>query len=33
LITQETIALFYTALQTLIIEICNPDIPFTEKEI
>ncbi|MEB8346121.1 PD-(D/E)XK nuclease family protein [Flavobacteriaceae bacterium KMM 6898] len=33
LITQETIALFYTALQTLIMEICNPDIPFLEKEV
>lgn len=32
-ITQETIALFYTALQTLILEICNPDIPFLEKEV
>ena len=33
LITQETIALFNSALQTLILEICNPDIPFIEKEI
>ena len=33
LITQETIALFDTALQTLILEICNPDIPFVEKEV
>ena len=33
LITQETITLFYTALQTLIFEICNPEIPFVEKEV
>ncbi|MGY8915629.1 MAG: RecB family exonuclease [Flavobacteriales bacterium] len=33
LITQETIALFDCALQTLIREICNPDIPFIEKEL
>ncbi|MEJ1221358.1 PD-(D/E)XK nuclease family protein [Sediminicola sp. 1XM1-17] len=33
LITPETIALFHSALQTLILEICNPDIPFMEKEV
>ena len=32
-ITQETITLFHSALETLILEICNPDIPFIEKEI
>lgn len=33
LITQDTIALFHSALQTLILEICNPDIPLMEKEV
>jgi hypothetical protein len=33
LITQETIALFTTALNQLISEICNPEIPLTEKEV
>ncbi|WP_026808575.1 PD-(D/E)XK nuclease family protein [Arenibacter latericius] len=32
-ITQETIALFTTALNKLISEICNPDVPLTEKEV
>ncbi|WP_086475694.1 PD-(D/E)XK nuclease family protein [Arenibacter amylolyticus] len=32
-ITQETIALFTTVLNQLISEICNPDIPLTEKEV
>ncbi len=33
LITTETIEAFSTELKTLILEICNTDIPFTEKEI
>jgi hypothetical protein len=33
LITQETLDNFYTELKTLILEICNPNIPFTEKEV
>ncbi|TXG37302.1 PD-(D/E)XK nuclease family protein [Seonamhaeicola maritimus] len=33
LITQETINSFKTELKRLILEICNPDFPFTEKEI
>ena len=33
LITQETLARFSTELKQLILEICNPNIPFTEKEI
>ena len=33
LITQETIDAFYNELKSLILEICNPNIPFTEKEI
>ncbi|WP_299550805.1 PD-(D/E)XK nuclease family protein [Seonamhaeicola sp.] len=33
LITQETIDNFSTELRQLVLEICNPDIPFTEKEI
>ena len=33
LITQETLALFREELKTLIIEICNVEVPFTEKEI
>ncbi|WP_027137973.1 PD-(D/E)XK nuclease family protein [Gaetbulibacter saemankumensis] len=33
LITQETINNFNKPLKILILEICNPDIPFTEKEI
>ncbi|GGW24846.1 PD-(D/E)XK nuclease family protein [Arenibacter certesii] len=32
-ITQETMALFTTALNQLIAEICNPNIPLTEKEV
>lgn len=32
-ITQETIALFTTVLNQLISEICNPEIPITEKEV
>jgi len=33
LITEETLELFQTELKNLIIEICNPEIPFIEKEI
>ncbi|MDX1543255.1 MAG: PD-(D/E)XK nuclease family protein [Christiangramia sp.] len=33
LITQETLDLFQSELKKLIMEICNPEIPFTEKEI
>lgn len=32
-ITQETLSLFQEELTQLIIEICNPKIPFTEKEV
>lgn len=32
-ITQETLDTFFMELKRLIIEICNPDIPFTEKEV
>ena len=32
-ITPETLELFLTELKTLILEICNPDIPFIEKII
>ncbi|SHI65542.1 PD-(D/E)XK nuclease superfamily protein [Arenibacter nanhaiticus] len=32
-ITQETVALFMNALEQLITEICNSDIPLTEKEV
>jgi hypothetical protein len=32
-ITQETIAHFMEAIKTLIFEIGNPQIPFTEKEV
>lgn len=32
-ITQETLALFQVELKKLILEICNPEVPFTEKEI
>ncbi|WP_246124808.1 PD-(D/E)XK nuclease family protein [Algibacter pacificus] len=33
LITQDTLDNFYIELKTLILEICNPNIPFTEKEV
>jgi hypothetical protein len=33
LVTAETLADFQTELKQLILEICNPDIPFTEKEV
>ena len=33
LITQETLDNFYVQLKSLILEICNPDIPFTEKPV
>ncbi len=33
LITQETLDNFYKELKQLILEICNPNIPFTEKEV
>ncbi len=33
LITQETLDNFYNELKQLVLEICNPNIPFTEKEI
>ena len=33
LITQETLDHFFIQLKKLILEICNPDIPFTEKPI
>ncbi|GAA3593357.1 PD-(D/E)XK nuclease family protein [Flavivirga amylovorans] len=33
LITQETLNNFYNELKRLILEICNPNIPFTEKEV
>jgi ATP-dependent helicase/nuclease subunit B len=33
LITPETLDDFYTELKSLILEICNPEIPFTEKEV
>ena len=33
LITEQTLDLFQTELKKLIVEICNPEIPFTEKEI
>ena len=32
-ITTNTIAIFYKELKKLIIEICNPEIPFAEKEV
>ena len=32
-ITQDTLSLFYEELKTLIQEICNSEIPFTEKEV
>lgn len=32
-ITQETLELFTQELKSLILEICNPDIPFVEKEV
>ena len=32
-ITQETLELYRVELKKLILEICNPHIPFTEKEI
>ncbi len=32
-ITQETLTLFQVELKKLILEICNPEIPFTEKEV
>ena len=32
-ITQETLTLFSNELKKLILEICNPKIPFTEKEL
>lgn len=32
-ITKETLALFSEELKKLILEICNPSIPFTEKEV
>ena len=32
-ITQDTLDAFYNELKTLILEICNPNIPFTEKEV
>ncbi len=32
-ITQETLKLFSHELKKLILEICNPDIPFVEKEV
>lgn len=32
-ITQETLSLFQIELKKLILEICNPEIPFTEKEV
>ena len=33
LITDETLNHFSIQLKNLILEICNPDIPFTEKEV
>ncbi len=33
LITEETLSFFYKELKNLILEICNPEIPFTEKEV
>ncbi|GGK14455.1 hypothetical protein GCM10007962_05880 [Yeosuana aromativorans] len=33
LITDETLEHFKVELKSLILEICNPDVPFTEKEI
>jgi hypothetical protein len=33
LITNETILAFENELKALIVEICNPDIDFTEKEV
>ncbi len=33
LITEETLTNFNTELEQLILEICNPNIPFTEKEL
>jgi len=33
LITQNTLDNFYNELKSLILEICNPEIPFTEKEV
>jgi hypothetical protein len=32
-VTQETLDRFLIELKTLILEICNSEIPFTEKEI
>ena len=33
LITQETLEMFQNELKHLIVEICDPEIPFVEKEI
>ncbi|RLD28488.1 MAG: PD-(D/E)XK nuclease family protein [Bacteroidetes bacterium] len=33
LITQDTLDNFFNELKSLILEICNPNIPFTEKEV
>ena len=33
IISQETLSYFQEELKTLIVEICNPEIPFTEKEV
>ena len=33
LITEETLSLFSNELKKLIIEICNPEIDFIEKEV
>lgn len=32
-VTHETLAIYTTELKKLILEICNPNLPFTEKEI
>jgi len=33
LITEETLSLFQAELKKLIVEICNPEVPFIEKEV
>ena len=33
LISQDTLDCFYNELKKLILEVCNPDVPFTEKDV
>ena len=32
-ITQETLSQFSTELKRLVLDICNPNVPFNEKEV